>query len=46
MRKEDIRETLNKEIWNDIAEMKGSINKMRNTLDGISSRMEEAGENN
>ena len=32
-RVEDISETLNTEIRNNIAEIKGSINKMRNILD-------------
>ena len=43
-RVEDISETLNTEIRNNIAEIKGSINEMRNMLDGINSRLEEAEE--
>ena len=38
----NISETLNIEIRNKIAEIKDSINKMRNRLDGKNSRMEEA----
>ena len=39
-REEGMSETLNPEIRNDIAEIKGSINEMRNMLDGMNSRME------
>ena len=35
-------ETLNADIRNSVPEIKGIINKMRNTLDGMNSRMEEA----
>lgn len=37
-----ISETLNTEIRNNIEEKKGSINRKRNTLDGMKSRLEEA----
>ena len=37
-------ETFNTEIGNNIAEIKGTISEMRNMLDGMKSRMEEAGE--
>ena len=40
----DISETINTEIRNSTAEIKGSINEMRNTLNGINSRLEEAEE--
>jgi len=40
-RVEDISETLNTEIRNNIVEIKGSINEMRNRHDGMNSRMEE-----
>ena len=40
-RVEDISETINTEIRNNIAEIKGSTNKMRNTFDGMKSRLEE-----
>ena len=43
-RVEDMRETLNTEIRNSIAKVKGSINEMRNRLDGMYPRMEEAEE--
>ena len=39
-RVEDLNKALNIEIRNNIAEIKGSINEMRNTLDGMNSRME------
>ena len=39
---EDMSETLNTEIRNNIAEIKGSINEMRNMLDGMNSRLEKA----
>ena len=35
---------LNTKIRNNIVEIKGSINEMRNTLDGMSSRLEKAEE--
>ena len=38
---EDMSETLNTQIRNNIAEIKGTVNKVRNTLDGMSSRVEE-----
>jgi len=43
-RVEHINETINTEIRNNIAEIKGSINEMRNMLDGMNSRLEEAEE--
>jgi len=43
-RVEDISETPNTRIRNNIAQIKGSIKEMRNMLDGMSSRMEEAEE--
>ena len=43
-RVEDISETINREIQNNRAETKGSINEMRNMLDGMNSRLEEAEE--
>ena len=36
-----MNKTLNTEIRNNIAEIKGSINKIKNTFDGMNSRMEE-----
>ena len=36
----EVSETINTKIKNTIAEIKGSINEMRNTLDGMNSRME------
>ena len=39
-RVEDVNETLNTEIRNNIAEIKDTMNKMRNTLDGMNSSME------
>ena len=39
---DNMNETLNTEIWNDIAEVKDRINRMRNTLGGMNNRMEEA----
>ena len=39
-RGEDISKTINIEKSNNIAEIKGSINEMRNTLDGMNSNME------
>lgn len=41
-RGEDICDAINTDIRNNIAEIKGSINEMRNSLDGMSSRLEEA----
>lgn len=41
---EDKSETLNAVIRNNTAEIKCSINEMRNILDGMSSRMEETKE--
>ena len=38
-RGEDISKTINIEKSNNIAEIKGSINEMRNTLDGMNSNM-------
>ena len=43
-RVDSISETANTEMRNNIAEIKGSINKRRNTLDGMNCRLEEAGE--
>ena len=43
-RVEDMSEILNTEIRNNKAATKGSINKMRNTLDVMNSRLEEAEE--
>ena len=43
-RVEDMSEILNTEIRNNKAETKGSINKMRNTLDVMNSMLEEAEE--
>jgi len=40
-RVEEISETINKEVRNNIAEIKGSINEMRHTLDGMNEQ--EAG---
>ena len=37
---EDMSETLNKEIRNNIAEIKDSPNRIRSTLDGMNSRLE------
>jgi len=39
-RVEDISETINTEIRSNKAEIKSSINKVRNTLDGMNSRLE------
>ena len=39
---EDISENINTEIRNNIAEIKGSVKKMRYMLDGMNSRMKEA----
>ena len=41
-RAEDISDTFNTGIRNNIAEIKSSINEMKNMLHGINSRMEEA----
>ena len=41
-RVEDKNETLNTEIRNNVAEIKGSVKKMRYMLDGMNSRMKEA----
>jgi len=41
-RVEDISETINIEIRNNIAKIKDSTNKMKNTLKGMNSRLEEA----
>ena len=43
-RVEDMCEILNTEMRNNIAEIEVSINEMRNTLDGMNSRLEEAEE--
>ena len=43
-RVEDMSETLNTEIRNNTAETEGSINEMRNMLDGMNSRLDEADE--
>ena len=43
-RVEDMSETLNTEIRNKMAEIKGSINKIRNMIAGMNSRMEEVWE--
>ena len=43
-REEDMSETLNTEIRNNRAEIKGSVNKMRNTFNEMNSRMVEAEE--
>ena len=43
-RMKNLNETLNTEIRNNRGEIKGSINEMRNVLDRINSRMEEAEE--
>ena len=40
-RVENMTEILNTEIMNNIAEIKGSINKMRNTFDGMNNRTEK-----
>ena len=40
----DTSEILHAVIRNNIAEIKGPVNEMRNVLDGMSSRMEEASE--
>ena len=45
-RVEDVTETLNTKIRNNIGEIKGSINKMRNMLDGMNSKREEEQEIN
>ena len=39
---EDISETLDKEIKNNISEMKYSINEIKNIIDGINNRPQEA----
>ena len=41
-RVEDISETLHKEIKKNQSEMKSTIIEIKNTLDGINSRLEEA----
>lgn len=41
---EDINKTINMEIKSNIAEIKGSINKMRNIIDGMKSSLEEVEE--
>ena len=41
-RVEDGSELLNPEIRNNIAEIKGTVNKMRNRMNGMQSRLEEA----
>ena len=43
-RAENISETLNTEIRNNIAEIKDSINELKNPLHGMNSRLEEAEE--
>jgi len=43
-RVEGISQTINTEIRNNRAEIKGSINKIRNMLNGMNSRLEEAEE--
>ena len=43
-RVEDMSETHNTEIRNNKAEIKDTINEMRDTPDGMNSRMEEAEE--
>ena len=43
-RVEGMSETLNTEIRNNIAKIKGTINDMRNALDGVNNRMVEAEE--
>lgn len=43
-RVEDTSERLNRKIRNNMAEIKGTINERRNTLDGMNSRMEETEE--
>ena len=43
-RVEDMNKTLNTTIRNNIVEIKGTINERRNTLDGMTSRMEKAEE--
>ena len=43
-RVEDVSETLNTEISNNIAEIKGSRNEMRNMLDGMNGRLEKVEE--
>ena len=43
-RVEDMHETLNTKIMNNIIEIKGLISKMRNTLDGMNCRLEKAEE--
>ena len=40
----DMSNILNTEIRNNIAEIKGSINEMRNTFGGMNSRLEETEE--
>ena len=37
-----MRQTINKDIKNNIPEIKGSINEMNNTVDGMNNRLEEA----
>ena len=41
---EDMTETLRRQIRNDIAGIKGTMNKMRNTVDRMNSRMEKTEE--
>ena len=41
-RVEDINEALTTKIRNNISEVKGSLNEMRNIPDGMNSRLEEA----
>ena len=43
-RVEDINEALTTKIRNNISEVKGSLNEMRNIPDGMNSRLEEAEE--
>lgn len=43
-RVEDISETLNKEIKNNISKMKNSISEIKNTIDGINSRLQKVKE--
>ena len=43
-RVEEISETLNTKIRNDILEIKGPVNEMRNMLDGMDNRLEESEE--
>lgn len=41
LRVEDISETIKKEIRSNTVEIKGSINKIKNMLDGMNSKLEE-----